>query len=127
MGCIFRVGGVDFDVDACLRECKLSPYSVYRKGEAHGKSGRIRQHSGFGVSVSEGEWDDLRAQIADAITFLKANAEELRKLMDFPGIDGRTLDFPVEDRDVGVQCDIFPAELLRLARNLEIDIEISRY
>lgn len=127
MGCVFRVGGVDLDVDACLRECHLETYSVYRKDEVHGKRGRIRQHSGFGVAVSEADFSDLPTQIDDAITFLKTNAEELQKLMDFPGIEGCTLDFPVEERDVAVQCDVFPAELLRLAGNLEINIEISRY
>ncbi len=127
MGCIFRVGGVDFDVDACLRECRLETYSVYRKGEIHGKRALVRQHSGFGVAVSDADFSDLPTQIDDAIAFLKTNAEELRKLIDFPGIEGRTLDFPVEDRDVAVQCDILPAELLRLSGNLEINIEISRY
>lgn len=47
--------------------------------------------------------------------------------MDFPGIESRTLDFPVENRDVAVQCDVLPAQLLLLAGSLGIAIEISRY
>ncbi len=127
MGCIFRVGGVDFDVDACLCECQLEIYGIYRKGEAYGKSGRIRRHSGFGAAVSKAEFEDFPQQVEDAIAFLQDNADELRKLTNFPGIEGRTLDFPIADRDVAVQCDILPSLLLRLAGDLEINIEISRY
>ncbi len=127
MGVILRVSGVNFDVDACLRECQLETYGAHRKGETYGKRGRVRQHSGFGVDVSQVDWDDLRGQIADAILFLKAHREELRKLLDFPGIEGRTLDFPIWERDAAVQFDYFPPQLLRLAGELEIGIELSRY
>ncbi len=127
MSCIFHVGGVDFDIDACLRECRFDPCGVYRKGETHGKRGRIRAHSGFDIDVSQADWDDLNGQVADAIRFLKANRAELRKLMDFPGIEGRTLDFPIWQRDIMLQRDYLPPELLRLAGELEIGIVISRY
>ncbi|HEX8464425.1 MAG TPA: DUF4279 domain-containing protein [Abditibacterium sp.] len=127
MGCIFRVGGEDLDVDACLAQCHFETYSVYRKGEARGIKGRVHQHSGFGVAVSEADFGDLKQQIEDAIRFLESNEAELKKLQEFPDVQGRVLDFPVEDRDVAVQCDVFPARLLKLAGDFGIDIEITRY
>ncbi len=124
MGCILRVAGVDLDADSCLRVCELEPCSIFRKGETY--RGRVMQRSGFSVEVSSAGWDDLPQQIEDAIAFLELNQFKLEKLQ-FPGIEWRILDFPVESRDVASQCDIFPARLLKLAGNIGIDIEISRH
>ena len=72
--------------------------------------------------------DDVLQQIEDAISFLKSNQKELAKLLEFPGADTNYIDFAIEDRlDVGLQCDRFPPELLRLAGNLGIGIEIERW
>lgn len=77
--------------------------------------------------ASEAGMDNVLQQIKDAIHFLKINHDELAKLQAFPGAETVCLDFGIEDRDVGLQCDRFPPELLRLAGNLGIGIEITRY
>jgi hypothetical protein len=59
--------------------------------------------------------------------FLWAHHKELSRLRDFPGNEGAMLDFPVEDRDVAVQTDMFPPELLAMMADLKIALTISRY
>ncbi|GBF03885.1 hypothetical protein DAERI_010057 [Deinococcus aerius] len=89
--------------------------------------GRRMEWSGFFLVTSEAEFDDLDGQIDDTIAFLKRYAAELAPLADFPGVDVCELDFGIEDRDVAHQADAFPAELLRLAGNLNIGLVVSRY
>ncbi len=125
MSCIFRVGGSDFDVDAFLNDFALSPDRVFRKGERRGEKS-IHEQAGFTIAASNAEMEEPAQQVRDAIEFLKANQVELEKLRHVPGVT-MCLDFGIADRDVVVQCDRFPPELLRLAGNLEIGIEISHY
>jgi hypothetical protein len=79
------------------------------------------------VSVSTCEFSDLRGQIDDAIQFLSDNDQELQRLRDFPGLEEMELDFPIEERDVAVQCDAFPAQVLSLLGGLRIGLIVSRY
>ena len=71
--------------------------------------------------------DNFEQQIQDAITFLKRYQPELDELQKFLGVESVYLDFGVESRDVFVQTERFPPELLRLAGDLDIAIEVSRY
>jgi hypothetical protein len=123
---MFRATGFDFLVDEFLSQSTLVPHKVWRKGERKSAK-RIHKWSGFTMVASEADMDDVPQQIADAMNFLTTNHEELSKLQNFPGAETVSLDFGIEDRDVGVQCDYFPPELLRLAGNLGIGIEITRY
>jgi hypothetical protein len=79
------------------------------------------------ISVSIREFSDLRGQIDDAIRFLSNNDQELQRLRDFPGLEEMELDFPVEERDVAVQSDAFPAQMLSLLSGLRIGLVVSRY
>jgi hypothetical protein len=123
---MFRATGFDFLVDEFLRQSTLVPYKVWHKGE-HKSEKRIHEWSGFTMVASEADMDNAPQQIEDAISFLKTHHEELSKLQNFPGAETVYLDFGIEDRDVGLQCDRFPPELLKLAGNLGIGIEITRY
>ncbi len=126
--CTFRVGGESLDVDAFLAESSLGPCQIFRKGESPFKSGnRVSETSGFNVSVSDAEWDDLAAQMADAINWLRENQEELQRLQSFPGNEGMSLDFPtnVAESNIIIQSFRFPAELCALAGVLGIELEIS--
>jgi hypothetical protein len=123
---MFRAAGFYFVVDDFLRQSSLVPYDVWRTGERKSAK-RLHELSGFSMDASEAEMDNPQQQIKDAIAFLKTNHDELIRLKDFPGVETVCLDFAIEDRDVAVQCDSFPSELLRLAGNLDISIEVSRY
>jgi hypothetical protein len=123
---MFRATGSDFAVDKFLQQSTLTPNSVWRRGESRlGK--RVHEGFGFSMVVSEADMSNPPQQVEDAIAFLKANQIELKQLQNFPGIERIYLDFGIEDRDVAVQCDYFPPELLRLSGNLNIGIEVTRY
>ena len=75
--------------------------------------------------VSEAGFDDVATQIRDAVKFLRSNREQLRLAMG-PNASGG-LDFAVEWRDVAIQCDVFPAELVREAGCIGLALEFSHY
>jgi hypothetical protein len=129
--CVLRVSGTDFDVDLFLKNSPLDPLLVVRRGEVQFPNSTMRQRanerSGMNVGVSEREFSDLKGQIEDAVGFLSENGEELKRLRDFPGVESISVDFPVEDRDVAIQCDAFPPSLLSLLGGLSIELMISRY
>jgi hypothetical protein len=123
---MFRVSGLVFNVDDFLQESKIVPYDVWHNGERKSAK-RVHESSGFSLVASETDMDNPKQQIEDAIAFLKMNQSGLTQLKDFPGAEAKYLDFAIQDRDVAIQCDYFPSELLRLAGNLDIGIEVSRY
>ena len=130
MSAVLRIDGVDFDVDRFCAKSSLTPCAVYRRGERVSqvsRSRRRRKASGMNIVVSDGEFDDFQRQVQEAIAFLSANRKELRRLMRFPGVEGACLDFGIERLDVAAQFDRLPPELVRLAGELGLGIEISHY
>jgi hypothetical protein len=128
MGCVLRVAGEGLDVDAFFQQSSLQPLAVYRVGDkGFPKSRGPCIQPGFNVSVSDAEMSELDIQIKDAIAFLNSNNIELLRLRDFPGAENLVLDFGVEQIDVPIQGNRFPAELLRLAGAMNIDLQVSRY
>jgi len=83
--------------------------------------------SGMNVSVSDREFTDLTGQIDDAMRFLNDHLEELKRLREFPGLERLVLDFPVADRDVMIQSERFPVDLISLISELKIELVVSRY
>lgn len=127
-----RASGTDLDPEAFLSESELEASSVYRKGEPRlGLASRPDApewvSSGFHVSVSEADFDDLPAQIEDALQFLARHEDELRRLGRFEGLETVCLDFAIDRKDVAVQSDVFDAELLWRAGALDIDLVVSHY
>ena len=129
MGCVLRAFGSTFDPDAFLKGSTLLPSKVWRKGEARGRSGGdVRRSSGVNVAVSDADMTDLRQQARDAISFLQSNKGDLARLVSFPGVEGVGLDFGIAWRqDVVTQTDSLPPELVRLAGELGLGVEISHY
>ena len=131
MSAIIRVYGKDFNVDAYVADCTLPVCTVKRRGEpvfpTSQPDGRRHEQSGVHVLASEAEFREFRTQVDEAIAFLRANEAELRRLRTYSGVETATLDFGIERRDVAVQSDRLPAELLRLAGALDVDIELSQY
>ncbi len=124
-GCILRVTGASFEVDAFLASTSLSPYHVWRAGEA-GMRNHIHKESGFKVDVSAVD-GELPGQIKDALAFLRRHQTDLAHLAHFPGVDDKRLDFGWARREVVVQSDYLPPELLFEAGMLGIGIEVSLY
>ena len=126
MTCELHASGPNFDVDVFLRDSTLKPHKVLHKGEL--KIGKyVNPKAIISVAVSEADEEEPELQIDDAIEFLKHNQQELARLRDFPGVAEIYLGFDIADGTSRSQGDRFPAELLRLAGNLGIGIEIFRY
>ncbi len=123
---MFRVAGKQFAVDIFLQLVRLKPSMIWRLEETSYK-GRPIESSGFALVASEAAFDDVWQQIDDVIAFLKHHETDLALINTFPGVEECLLDFGIENRDVAHQADYFPAELLRLAGNLNIGLSISRY
>jgi hypothetical protein len=131
MPAVLRAYGADFDVDAFLADSTLSVCAVKRRGEpVYPKSqpnGRRHEQSGVHVSASDADFSEFRRQVEESVAFLRDNAAEIRRLCEFVGVEGVTLDFGIARRDVSIQCDHLPAELIRLAGSLGLEIELSHY
>ena len=131
MSAVLRAYGVGFDVDAFITGCCMPVCAVKRRGEpvypASQPNGRRHERSGIHVLASDADFDEFPRQVEEATAFLRANIEQLRRLMSFPGVEGVTLDFGITRRDVAVQCDHLPAELVQLAGSLGLAIELSQY
>jgi hypothetical protein len=128
-GCVLRASGRDFDVDEFLANSILKPCAVWRRGESRWKSRPPSDVSGFNLVVSEAPGEDFRAQVKESIAFLTAHHEELAILREAVGNEHSVLDFGVilPDDLVFGQSNVFPAELVRLAGELGLGIELSLY
>jgi hypothetical protein len=62
--------------------------------------------------ASNAKFSELHKKIDEATLFLPSNEKELIRLRDFPGVEGISLDFGIEERDVPAQREAFPPELL---------------
>ena len=127
MSAVLRAAGRDFDVDAFLATSTLKPCRVYRCGERRLASMPPSEESGLNIPISDAGFAEFPKQVAEATEFLQTQAEEIRCLATFPGVEGVTLDFGIERRDVVVQCDLLPADLIRIAGSLGLNIELSQY
>ena len=117
-GCVLHVSGDDFRVDAFLADSNLRPYRVHHRGDIGRRSRRFTD-SGLSLDISFAD-GDLEAEITDAIRFLSTHEAELQRLHDFPGVTDMRLDFGYDCRNVAVQCDYLPPDLLTRAGTLGI-------
>ena len=131
MSCVLRISGEVFDVDDFLKSSPLKALIVVHRGDARGQGasavGVRHERSGMNISVITREFSDLSGQIEDAIQFLSDNTQELQRLRDFPGVEKIELDFPIEDRAVVFQSDVFRPQLLKPMGDLSIGLVVSRY
>ncbi len=131
MAAVIRAYGDDFDVDAFLEGCTLPVCAVKRRGEprlpASQPDGPRLERSGVHVLASDADFDEFPRQVAEATAFLEAQSEQLRRLIEWPGVEGVDLDFGLEWRDVLLQCDYLPPKLIRIAGSLGLGIEVSHY
>lgn len=132
--CVLRVSGKRFDPVRFLADSELEPYSVFRTGEPRTKTHRanaVYETSGFLVDVSDSSWDKLSGQVGDAIAFLQRHQRTLARLREIPEVEDARLDFPIDLRidrkNVAAQFDYFPPELVSLAGELGLGLELSIY
>jgi hypothetical protein len=127
MGCVLRVSGDDFDVDDLQSRLRIVPVHVERKGKPRfGHASKIADSTSFNIVTSEVSEHDLSAQIRDTVAYLQRHGEDVQRIMSFPGVTSAVLDFAIERRDVVVQNDYLPPELLLLAGKFGIGINLSQ-
>jgi hypothetical protein len=125
MACCLRASGPDFDVDAFVSGTSLSCDPIWRRGEPRPLAGP-RKTSGFTAVVSEAA--EFNAQVAGAIAFLQDHGPEIARLVAHPGVESVCLDFSVMWRaNMAAQFSHLPAELVALAGNLGLSLEVSHY
>ena len=128
-GCVLRAVGVTISVERFLQGSQLRPCATFQKGESGSRAsrkGKRSKTSGMNVVVAEG--DSLLVQIHHAMAFLKHHRRELMRLRRYPGVELVCLDFGIAVSDEKVAYFVYlPPELLRLAGQLDIGIELSRY
>lgn len=134
MSCILTISGRNFDIDSFVDKGKLRPYRKSHKGQARFKTkpdGEKLTHSSISIQTSKADFDNLKKQIADTIRFLKRNKDKLSYVGATKGIEYAVLDFGIDLRidrkKVLTQSDTFPNELLKLAGDLGLDIQLSIY
>ena len=134
MSCILTIIGRHFDVDAFTITSKLRPFRKSYKGQPKYKSkpdGEKLPHSSISILTSKADFDNLKKQIADTIRFLKRDKDKLVHIASTKEIDYAILDFGIylriDRKKVLTQSETFPSELLKLAGNLNLDIELSIY
>jgi hypothetical protein len=128
MGCVLRAGGIEFDTEAYLADSPFTHATRYRRGDPQWPAlGQASRTSGFNVTISEADVGDLATQIDEAIAFLDEHEDELRRLGRFEGMEEMEIDFAVEWRDLSVQTDWFPPELLWRAGALDIALRVTHY
>jgi len=70
---------------------------------------------------------EFNLQVEEAIHFLKTFKEDLEMMVAYPGVEEARLDFGIALRDSFINSDYLPPEILALAGNLKIAIELSHY
>lgn len=130
--CMFHVTSKSESFKEFIKITSLPILWSYEKGDERAKGKRPPwDQYGFACSASDKDWDDFPGQVDDAIKFLKDNFDELDKLVKLFKIDHIRFDFPVESqlvkKDLFSQCDFLPSELIKLASQFNMGIEISQY
>ena len=125
-GCVLRASGAKFLPAEFLARSSFTPCNVFHSGEPRG-SASVWDTSGFTVEVSAASGEEFHKQIEDAILFLHRYRDELNLLAQMKELEDLRLDFGVSRKNGFLQCSYLPPELLRLAGNLRIGIEISIY
>jgi hypothetical protein len=127
--CVLRISGAELAVDELVATSSLTTeldtFSVWHKGEPRRKG--CCENSGFILDVCEVEKEGLSEQAERATAFLSSNYDELKRLMEFPGVEKGRLDFAITKRDVAAQVDLFPSELVQLAGSLNLELMLSQY
>jgi hypothetical protein len=132
--CLIRAIGDDFDPNEVIANVSLVPESIYRRGEI--RPGRTRAYTTSGISFEIGS-GTLVQQIEQAIAFLILHKVELKRLATIRTVESFYLDFSSEcvicprqnvdsnPKDIVMQIEYFPIELIRLAADVGLGISLS--
>ena len=107
-GCVLRIEGKDLEVPLSLEVL-------------------VTFDKGANINVSNAEGDEFEIQKKEAISFLQAQSEALKVLINQNGFVGATLDFGVYDEQKWSKSYGFPPELVALAAQHKLELMVSIY
>lgn len=129
MPCYLIFAGKKLDPERLARRLNLKISSNWRKGEPRFKSkpkGKKNPTSGLSILTSNADFDNLPGQFRGTLRFLKRHRRLLKGLKRLRSIDSMRLDFGFEWREVPVQKDTIPADLVAAAGELGIRSVLPR-
>lgn len=126
--CVLRVQGENLAVRDFFERTTLTPVYVYQKGELDSR-GKLFETSGFNVSISSAEFNDLERQVEDTIDFLQREDRELKRLLKYPNVESVVIDFAINTPpdEIVVWSRAFPVSLLSLLSASNIGLEFTIY
>jgi hypothetical protein len=132
MSCYLSIGGEEFDAISFSNATKLENAIIRLKGELINPLRGPHPISSVGVNISKADYTDLPGQIQDTISYLKNHREQLSIIKKSSGISFANLNFGVtfnikEFNKKQIKSFFWPGELVELAGNLGISIELTLY
>lgn len=129
MGCILHFIGFDANVDRLKELSPVAPCRSFRRGEVRSTrpNSKLTATSGVTLLVSDADFEELERQLSDARSFLQTHASALKKMREVLGVERAGLDFGIAKRDVIVQVDIFPVDLIALLAEINCDLVLTQF
>jgi hypothetical protein len=129
MGCLLHFIGHNANVDQLVKLSPVEPCTIFERGERRSTRPNSRPPvtSGINLEVSEADFERFEEQLADALVFLRLHLPALKQLRNTSGVEHASLDFGIAMRNVIVQSDSFPAELLALLAQFDCGLVITQF
>jgi hypothetical protein len=127
---VLRVFGKRFRPERVLAQVTLPVVNVYHKGERLAAGARFVTKAGGFLIVVSPRGRKLDSQIRDANRFLKRYRAKLARIVAHAAVDDMILSFGVLywiDKGEVMRSIRFPPELLRLAGELDIEVQLAAY
>ncbi len=132
--CVLRVESKTTSFTEFLKKTDLAVYRSHSKGDRMNFGKRLPYEDyGFSCKVSKKDWDDFEGQTDDALAYLKKHYNDLSTLIQTHSVDDIRFDIPYwgprpwNGVTLMVSSRYLPPELLKLAGELGIGIELSLY
>ena len=134
MGAILKISGKELNVDTFDLGWNIKPNTIFRKGDPvrlTKPEGKKIEYSGLIFTVSNAKHSDLKGQIKETAEFLEQHKKYLERLPDYSEIEDIVIDFSfnsrIDRKNVEVQFDYFPADLIKLAGNFNMALWLTQW
>lgn len=130
MPCVLWVS-CDCSSEKLVETIALQPYKVIEKGAVvETRDGEKHfDHTLCGFDVSTGDFTDFKTLVQQSIQWLTEHFGQLLKLAEIEATAKLDYGFYTQfvDSKIVAQYDTIPHELMKLASDLKMDIELSQY
>ena len=131
MSCFLRALGKDFDAEKFVTQTSLPVDDSWRKGDLRFPKSKWNKEtlpvSGVKIVVSDANFSELNKQIKESINFLRTHFDAIKVLTSIPEVEEATINFGAEIKDPFWANYFFPPQLLQLAGDLKLHLEVSVY